>query len=264
MKIPVDGGELAFEAVGSGPAVLFLHAFPLSSAMWVPQAAAVSADHRVVRMDDRGFGGSTVGSGPLTMDRIADDAVALLDHLSIDRAVVCGCSMGGYAAFALMRRAPARVRALVLVDTKASPDTEEGRAGRTALAQKVTAQGSVAAAEAMLPKLLGPTSHRERPALVARVRAWILETPPAAIANAALGLGAREDSRPTLAAIRVPTLIVRGDDDAVISADDARELNNGIAGSQLVAIAGAGHLPNLEEGPRFEETLARFLRELPA
>jgi pimeloyl-ACP methyl ester carboxylesterase len=262
MKIPVAGGEVAFETAGTGPTILFLHAFPLSSAMWAAQAAALSADHRVVRMDARGFGGSTVGSGPLAMDRIADDAVAVLDHLGVDRAIVCGCSMGGYAAFAFVRRAPARLRALVLVDTKATPDSDEARAGRTTLAQKVMTQGPIAAAEAMLPKLLGATSHRERPEVVARVREWILAAPPVAIANAALGLGERPDSRPTLAAIAVPTLVVHGEEDAVIPVDEARQLNAGIAGSRLVTLPAAGHLPGLEAGPRFDEAVASFLRAL--
>jgi pimeloyl-ACP methyl ester carboxylesterase len=262
LTITIDGAAVELDVVGTGPAVLFLHAFPLSSAMWVPQAAALAADYRVVRFDARGFGGSAIGEGPLTMDRIADDAIAVLDHLAVDRAVVCGCSMGGYAAFALMRRAPSRVRGLVLVDTKASPDSDEARAGRQTLAQKVLAQGAAAAVEATLPKLVGATTHRERAPIVERVRAWIMDTAPAAIANAALGLGARTDSRPTLGAIRVPTLVVRGEEDAIISADDARLLSEGVAGSRLVTLPAAGHLPNLEAGPRFDETLVRFLREM--
>jgi pimeloyl-ACP methyl ester carboxylesterase len=260
--LTLDGAHVAFDAAGAGPAVVFLHAFPLSSAMWLPQAAALAEEYQVVRVDARGFGGSDAGEGPLAMDRIAADTIAVLDHLGIDRAVVCGCSMGGYAAFALARQAAARLRGLVLVGTKAAPDNDEARAGRAALAEKVLASGAGAAAEALLPKLLGATTHRERGPVVERVRAWIQDSAPGAIANGALGLGERADSRPTLASIHVSTLVVRGEEDVVTSAEDARVMNEGIAGSRLVSIPAAGHLTSLEAGPRFDEVLARFLREL--
>ena len=112
------------------------------------------------------------------MERIADDGAALLDHLGIDRAVVGGCSMGGYAAFAFVRRHPQRLAGLVLQDTRAGADTAEAKANRAALAAKVLAEGAAAAVEAFLPKLLGATTHREQPELVARVRERILATPP--------------------------------------------------------------------------------------
>ena len=130
MKAKIAGSEIAYEVAGDGPAVLFLHAFPLALAMWDDQAAALRATHRVVRFDNRGFGASPPADSLLTMERIADDGAALLDHLGLERAVVAGCSMGGYAAFAMVRRHVDRIRALVLQDTRAGADTED--AGRTA------------------------------------------------------------------------------------------------------------------------------------
>src|SRR5512141_2750894 len=162
MKATIDGVEIEYDVHGTGPAVLLLHAFPLGLFMWDPQVAALSATHRVVRFDVRGFGGSAVGAGPLTMERIADDAAALLDLLGIEKAVVGGCSMGGYAAFAFVRRHPQRLLGLVLQDTRAGADTAEARASRAVLAGKVLAEGASAAAEAFLPKLVGETTHRER------------------------------------------------------------------------------------------------------
>jgi pimeloyl-ACP methyl ester carboxylesterase len=145
------------------------------------------------------------------------------------------------------------------VDTKAAPDTEEARAGRRTLADKVLQEGSTAAAEAMLPKLLGATSHRERPAVVAGVRAAISRTSPPGIANALLGLGARADSRPGLSAIRVPTLAVRGEEDAVITAADAEELRTRIPGCQAVTIPKSGHLPSLETPDELTKVLLPFV-----
>ena len=122
---------LHFRDEGEGDILLFLHAFPLGLVMWDAQAAALRADHTVVRFDCRGFGASPPGDGLLTMERIADDAAALLDQLDIERAVVCGCSMGGYAAFAFARLHATRLRGLVLQDTRATPKRSSSGASCT-------------------------------------------------------------------------------------------------------------------------------------
>ena len=259
MKVRVAGAELACEVSGTGPALLLLHAFPLGLAMWEPQAAALADVHQVVRFDCRGFGGSPPGDGLLTMERIADDASGILDRLGIPSAAVCGVSMGGYAAFALVRLHPERVRALVLADTRAGADSPETKATRAAQAEKVRREGSRAIADAALPKLLGATSHRERPELVARVRQIIEANPPRGITDALAGLAARADSTPTLREIRVPTLAVVGEEDAITPVAEAEALQRGVAGSRLAVIPRAGHLSSLENPDEFNRHLRDFL-----
>jgi len=259
MKARIVGGEIEYVTTGQGPAVLFLHAFPLGLVMWEAQAAALAPTHQVIRFDARGFGGSPPADGLLTMERIADDAAALLDHLGVSQAVVCGCSMGGYAAFAIVRRHADRLRGLVLQDTRAGADSAEARRSRAALAETVRRQGSAAAAEAFLPRLLGETTHRERPQLVARVREVILATSPRGIADALAGLAARADSTATLREIRVPTLVVVGVEDQLTPVTEAEALHRGIAGSRLAVIEKAGHLANLENPAEFNRELAGFL-----
>ncbi len=246
MRATIGGAELEHEATGSGPALLLLHAFPLGLFMWEPQVGALAATHRVVRFDARGFGGSPAGEGPLTMEAIADDGAALLDHLGIEKAVVAGCSMGGYAALAFVRRHPHRLAGLVLQDTRAGADTEEAKASRAALAAKVLAEGASAAAEAFLPKLLGETTQRERPELAVQLRERILATSPRGIANALHGLAARADSRGLLGAIAVPTLVLVGAEDVLTPPSEAEALAAAIPGARLDVIPGAGHLANLE------------------
>jgi pimeloyl-ACP methyl ester carboxylesterase len=254
-----SGAALEYDVRGQGPAVLFLHAFPLGMVMWEDQVRALEARCRVVRFDAGGFGGSPPGDGPLTMERIADDADALLDHLGLGTAAVVGCSMGGYAAFAMVRRHPDRVRALVLQDTRAGADGEQARGDRALLAEKVLREGAAAAADALLPKLLGETTHRERPALVERLRGIILANPPRGIANALLGLGARADSTPTLREIRVPTLVVCGAEDGLTPPAEAEAMQKAIAGARLAIVPAAGHLANLENPEAYDRALAAFL-----
>jgi 3-oxoadipate enol-lactonase len=167
--------------------------------------------------------------------------------------------MGGYAAFAFVRRHPERLRGLVLQDTRAGADTEEAKASRETLAARVLAEGAQAAVEAFLPKLVGETSHRERPEIVARVRRLILATRPGGIANALHGLAAREDSRGTLGSIRVPTLVLVGEEDVLTPPAESESIAGAVEGARLVVVPKAGHLANLENPKAANAALASFL-----
>jgi len=261
-KARVGGGDIAYETRGAGPALLFLHAFPLGLGMWEPQVSAFASSHQVIRFDARGFGGSPPGDGLLTMERIADDAVGLLDHLDVSRAIVCGLSMGGYAAFALVRRHADRLKALVLADTRAGADSDAARAARAAQADKVRKEGSASIADAVLPKLVGETTHAQRPELVARLKETIAANPPRGIADALAGLAARADSTSTLREVRVPTLVVCGAEDVLTPVSESEALVRGIAGSKLEVIPAAGHLSSMENPDQFNAVLRRFLTAL--
>jgi pimeloyl-ACP methyl ester carboxylesterase len=263
MKATLAGATIEYDVRGEGPAVLLLHAFPLGLFMWDAQVEALAGTHRVVRFDARGFGGSPPGEGPLTMDQIADDAASLLDHLGEDKVILAGCSMGGYAAFAFVRRHQQRLAGLVLQDTRAGADGDEAKANRAALAAAVLADGASAAAGAFLPKLLGETTQRERPEVVTHLRGRILGTSAQGIANALHGLAARPDSSPTLAAVRVPTLVVVGAEDVLTPPAESKAMVAGIPGSRLEVIPAAGHLANLERPDRFNQVLLSFLRRTP-
>jgi pimeloyl-ACP methyl ester carboxylesterase len=167
--------------------------------------------------------------------------------------------MGGYAALAFARRHATRLRGLVLQDTRATADTPEARKGRGELAEKVLKQGAAAAADAFLPKLVGDTTKKEKPELVETLRNVILKTSPRGIADALAGLAARADSTPLLREIRVPTLIVCGEEDVITPVADSEAMQKAIAGAKLKVIPKAGHLSNMERPEPFNEALLSFL-----
>ena len=239
--------------------LVLLHAFPLDARLWERQLALSEHGWRVIAPHFRGFAGGSGDPPADSIDDYAGDVVDLLDALHVHEAVIGGLSMGGYVAFALLRLAARYVRGLILADTKAQADTAEGVEGRKRMIELVGAKGPAAVAEEMLPKLLGDTTRRTRPAVVEQVRSLATSSSAEAIAGALRVLMTRPDSTPQLASIHVPTLIVVGDEDTVTPPSAAAEMHRAIAGSELVTIRGAGHLTNLEQPDPFDAAVANFL-----
>lgn len=261
MRGAVSDIQMHWRESGRGPAVLFIHGFPFHGGQWDEQIDRLPERWRWLAPDLRGFGKSQAGAGdgPLEMDLFADDLNEFLEKQGIERAVVCGLSMGGYIAFALWRWHPERVRALVLCNTRAGADTEEAKERRRALSERVEREGSVAAADALLPNLLSERTRREQPGLVERVRAMIERTPPRTIIQAHQGLAERPDSTDLLPTITVPTLLIAGSEDRLTPPADLEFLANTIPDARLRVIEGAGHLTNLEAPTDFNRELVHFL-----
>jgi len=244
--------------------VLLMHAFPLGAAMWEPQAKALPAGWRLIAPDVRGFGGSTIDqpdSDP-QMDDYANDTLELLRDLGIESAVVGGMSMGGYATMAMLRRQPRVAQAVVLADTRASADTPEGRANRRSMLALVDREGPSGVARDMMPRLLGKTTHDERPTVEPLVRRLIKQQSPAAIRGAIHRMMDRPDSHEVLQRLSTPVLIVVGDEDVMTPVDDSRRMHGAIQGSELVILPRAGHLSNLERPDLFNDALNGFLGRL--
>lgn len=254
--------QLAHREAGSGRPVLLLHAFPLSSAMWLEQRDLLGGRCRVITPDQRGFGGSPLGSDAPSLGECADDVVALLDRLELDRVVLGGLSMGGYVAMELLRRAPGRVAALVLADTKASADAPDARESRLRVAQTVEHEGTGALAETVLPVLLGATSLERRGAVVGRVRGLVSAAPPAAVAWASRAMAERPDSFDVLRATSVPALVVVGEQDVLSPVEQAREMVDALSHGRLAVVPEAGHLSAVEDPEAFGAVLTGFLDEL--
>ena len=258
----VRGIEMAYEVAGEGPPVVLLHGFPFNRSLWHEQIEALSSNHRVIAPDLRGFGESEVGPGPATMEEMAQDVAALMDHLHVNRAVLGGLSMGGYVSFAFCRLFPLRVGALILADTRPQADSDEARLNREQLAARALSEGMAAVADAMLPRLFAPQTHAEQPEVVARVRDMIFATKPEGAAAALRGMAARRDHTYFLPEILAPTLIIVGSEDALAPPKDAELMHREIRGSRLEIIAGAGHVSNLEQPADFKRALTEFLRAL--
>jgi 3-oxoadipate enol-lactonase len=258
-----NGRALGYDDIGKGTPVLFLHGFPHDRSLWSPQLGALAAPARTVCMDLRGFGESAAGERA-GVDGYADDAAALLDVLGIDRAVIAGLSMGGYATFAFWRRHRDRVRALVLCDTRATADTDASRIARREMQALAEERGSMAVANQMIAGMVGKTTRAKNPELVDELHRMMSLAPVRGVVDALDALMTRPDSTETLATIDVPTLIIVGEEDVLTPVKDARAMHLAIAGSRLEVIAGAGHVSNVERPATYNHVLSEFLVSLTA
>ena len=258
-SILVGDIQLAYTDAGLGQPVVLLHGYPFNRSLWNEQVSALSHSYRIITPDLRGLGESDATQGPATMNRMAQDVALLLDQLEISRAVVGGLSMGGYVALAFYKQFPSRVRSLILADTRAQADTEEGKQTRFQQAEKALAEGMASIADSMLPKLLTPETVSKRPDLVRRVRDMMLKTKPEGAAGALLGMAERDDQTSLLSQISCPTLILVGREDPITPVADSEKMQREIAGSRLVVIENAAHVSNLERTDQFNEELLRFL-----
>jgi 3-oxoadipate enol-lactonase len=234
--------------------LLLLHAWPVDARMWEPQRGALPADLAVAAPDLPGFGGAELSGDVTTMAAAADAALSALDAAGVERVVVGGLSFGGYVAFEVWRRARERVAGLVLANTRAVADPEEAASARRALAARLLDEGNVLAADP--PPLLAEDAPAE---LQERVRSWIADQSPRAIAASLLGMAERPDSTPDLATIDVPALVVTSSGDRIIAPEISTAMAAEIPGARLEILQHVGHLSNLEAPDRFTELLVEHL-----
>lgn len=262
-----DGGGSAGGAAGG--TVLFLHGLHVTGAMWDDAASRLPRGWRGIMPDLRGHGatpaappgGDAAADPSPSVGRLARDCIDLLDVAAPPGPmVIAGLSMGGYIAFELFRLAPARVRALVLVDTRAAADTEEAARARDIKAHSALRGGAAAIADEMVPKLFGSSTSQS---LREQYRGIIAASDPAGMAWTLRALARRTDSTPTLPTIRIPTLIVVGAEDQITPPAEARAMHAQVRGSRFEEIPGAGHMTPVEQPHEFSRVLNGFLESLP-
>jgi len=277
-SLVINGSEIAYVDRGTGLPLVLVHGFPLDHTMWTGQIDALAgptADSpagqtilsappvRIIAPDLRGFGHSLFsphGDEKVTMDQFADDLAALLDALAIrEPVVVCGLSMGGYIAFQFWRKYTARLRGLILCDTRAVADTPEGAEGRRRMAERVLREGPAPLVETMLPNLLAETTRRQRPELVERLRSVIMAGDPRGIAAAARGMAERPDMTAALGQIGCPTLVIVGQSDVISTPAEMRGIAAAIPAADFAEIPEAGHLSPWENSAAVNATIVDFL-----
>lgn len=247
---------------GTGPVVVLLHAFPCDGELWQPQAAELVSDGwRVIVPDLPGFGDSEILDEEPSVDAVAVAVLDMLDKRSVDRCILGGVSLGGYVAMAILRRRPELAGAVLLCGTKATADGEEARGNRERLAALVLENPSECARtleQAVLPGLLGRTSHASRPDAVDRVRGWLGSAPAATVAWYQRAMAQRPDSQAVLADLAVPALVLWGEEDTLSPRSEQDLMVERLALGELAVVPAAGHLAGVERPDIVGNDIRRF------
>ena len=236
--------------------IVWIHGFPLSSAMFESQRSIKGVEH--VMPDLPGFGAANPPREPMTMDDYARFILGEMDRQTIEKATIAGFSMGGYIALAIARLAPERMDGLILIDTRETADTADARKGRYDTIEKVRNEGIAPVVDSMLPKMLTAAAPRE---MRDRVQQIMKTSSPEGVITALEAMAERADSTSLLPSINVPTLIVVGDQDPITPPSDAARMAAAIPGAKLATISAAAHLSNFEQPDQFNEAVAAFVRQ---
>jgi pimeloyl-ACP methyl ester carboxylesterase len=238
--------------------VIFLHAFPYHSGMWDAQRAALREKGRFIAFDARGLGARKAETTAYMLEHTVDDLFALLDHLAISRCVLCGVSMGGYAALGAAARAPERIAGLLLSNTQAGADSDAAKLGRAEGVRSLLREGVGPFAEAQIQRQLSPHTHASHPQLAQKLRAMAESASVEGVVASLVAIATRTDQVEALGAIRAKTLVIAGADDAVTPPKLAQVMAEHIPQAALHVLPQTGHLANLES----EEAFTRLLLEL--
>lgn len=246
---------------GSGDdAVVLIHGFPLAKEIWNAQIPALARTHRVVALDLRGMGGSSVVDGPYLMETLAGDVAAVMDHLSIDRATIVGHSLGGYVALAFARMYVERVARLALVCSRVVADTPEIANARNELASRLETSGSIAEIlDKNVPALFARKTLENRPEMIGKARKIAENNDARGLASMLRGMALRDSAEDIAPELGMPVLAVGGGADPVVPREETERMGRLFPSARLEWMEASGHVPMMEEADRLTAVLESFI-----
>jgi len=261
MRVSNGDARIDVEITGNGDdTVVLIHGFPLSREIWNAQVRALSGRVRVVAMDLRGMGASSVTDGPYLMESLAGDVAAVLDALAVERASLVGHSLGGYVALAFARMYVERLDRLALVCSRITADEPERAAHRFELADDAELRGSSERIiTEMLEGTLGATTRRQRPQIVESFRKIAEKNDPRGLAAMLRGMALRDSAQDIAGDLTMPVLVVAGTEDPGIQAAEAALTAAAFRSGSLAMLEGSGHVPMLEQPDGLSERLLDWL-----
>ena len=244
------------------PVIIFIHGFPFNKSMWNSQIESLTNFCRVIAYDIRGFGDSDNGREEFSIELFTKDLISLMDALKIDKAILCGLSMGGYIALNAIENYPERFSTLILSDTSCKADTAEAIEKRIKAIENIRLNGVEKYADESIKKLFAPESFTRKIEAIASVREMIMNTSEKSLCNTLMALSMRKQTCISLCIIKVPVLIMVGIEDIITPPSEAQFMHENIKDSTLKIIENAGHLSNLENSEEFNYQLRRFVESV--
>jgi pimeloyl-ACP methyl ester carboxylesterase len=265
-KISITINNLTVSYSDQGPAdapvIIFIHGFPLNKSMWDMQAEALKDNYRVIAYDIRGHGNSDPGIDEFFIELFVNDLWQFMEKLGIEKAILCGLSLGGYIALNAVLKYPDRFDSLILNDTQCIADTSEIKENRCLAITRIMNDGVEQYADEIIENLFAPESFARKKNEIIAVKEMIISTPKQSLCNTLRALAERKETCDRLPEINIPVLIMVGKEDKITPIAAARQMHEKILNSTLKIIQHAGHLSNLENPPEFNFQMVKFLERV--
>jgi 3-oxoadipate enol-lactonase len=261
IKITVNNISVSYtdEGPNNAPVIIFIHGFPFHKEMWNMQLEALSENFRVIAYDVRGHGNSYSGTDDFSIELFVKDLISLMNTLEIAKSSLCGLSMGGYIALKAIENHPYRFDSLILCDTSCKADSPEAKDKRMKTIEIILENGVGKFADDSIKNFFAQESFLTKKEVIAEVREIMINSSEKSIIKTLIALSGRLETCSTLWKIKVPVLILVGDEDKITPPEAAQFMHAEINGSVLSVIKNAGHLSNLENPDQFNNELKRFL-----
>ncbi|MBG6111926.1 pimeloyl-ACP methyl ester carboxylesterase [Flavobacterium sp. CG_9.10] len=259
----VNNIKISYNDVGEGNIpIIFLHGFPFDKSMWKGQLDSLKSSNRVIAIDIRGFGKSTDEKTTLSIDLFCDDLIAFMNKLNIEKAILCGLSMGGYICLNALKRFPERFAAMILCDTQCIADTAEVKENRYKTIEQINLNGAAEFNEKFIKSVFHPDSLADKVETVENLRNIVFANSKKIITNGLSALAQRSETCSILHTIHIPTLIICGREDKVTPLVQSEFMHKNIEESIFKIIDNAGHVSNLEHAEEFNKRLLDFLNSI--
>lgn len=240
-------------------AIIFIHGFPFDRNMWEHQVEVFKKDYRCVSYDIRGLGASPAGDCQVTIESFVDDLFALIDDLGLEKPALCGLSMGGYIALRAVERDEDRFGALILCDTKAEADNNDGKLNRAKGIKEINLNGVEDFAGNFVLKCFSDNFIKDKRDQYEEVLNRAKRSAPAGVKACLLAMAARTDTTGYLPKIKIPVLLICGELDRLTPPDVMMTMGDKIPHSEFVLVPEAGHVSPVENPGAFNKALKNFL-----
>jgi len=252
----MDAVKLFYKEFGKGKPIIFIHGYPLDHTIWLPLVPELEKHAWLILPDLRGHGQSPAPAGVYSMELLAEDILALMDEMGLEKAVIAGHSVGGYIALHFARDFPERLAGLALVASHCFSDPPELKQNRLDTAEKVERTGKADfIGESMLPNLTPDKALQEK------LRLIMEKAKPAGVAGILRGMAQRKDTCEVLSNLNVPAVIIAGELDKHLPIEKAQQMADMMKKPWLEIIPGAGHMPMMESPQKVSQILLSLLRQ---
>ncbi len=261
MQLTINELQVFTTGDKSNKPIIFVHGFPYDHTMWDKQIDYLKDDYYCVTYDIRGLGSSAIGDGQYTMESYVDDLLEIISELTLIKPVLCGLSMGGYMAFRAIERSQDTFSSLILCDTKAEADSDEGKLIRASKIKQINEEGIEAFVESFVPTCFAEDTIENRNDLFQSVLSKCKTNDSIGVKGALIAMLSRTDTTNYLSKINIPTLIIVGENDALTPPAVMKSLNESISNSKFVVINDSGHMTPIEKPAAVNEAIDNFLKE---